>query len=198
MYNMFETILRQQRIPYTVERNGITVNEFDGLINREDATKRRYIGFMPNADVVIEDWLINEVGDRFYVEEIKTSFIQKKPFQKQAFILSETEYSSTKKPTTEQTINIGAAYGSVIGNQSYFTLNYSSQISEIRKTIEDSNSSDKEELNKITDLLEMILDNQIPVSKGLFSKFREVMERNSWITGSIASAILSWLMSQTQ
>ena len=36
----------------------------------------------------------------------------------------------------------------------------------------------------------------IPVQKGILSKFSDVMERNSWITGAIASTLLSWLTTQ--
>lgn len=62
--------------------------------------------------------------------------------------------------------------------------------------IENSTSPDKEELQQIINLLEMVLNNQVPAQKGLLSKFSAVLERNSWITGSIASALLSWLTTQ--
>ena len=65
-----------------------------------------------------------------------------------------------------------------------------------KKEIEASNSPDKEDLDKIISLLEMIVNNQLSPQKGLFSKFSSVMERNSWITGTITSTLLGWLTSQ--
>lgn len=37
-----------------------------------------------------------------------------------------------------------------------------------------------------------------PASKGLFSRFSEVMGRHSWLPNSVAGAILSWLMTKIQ
>ena len=51
-------------------------------------------------------------------------------------------------------------------------------------------------MEKVIALLEMVVNNQVPASKGLFSKFSELMERHSWLSGSVASTILGWLMSK--
>lgn len=94
------------------------------------------------------------------------------------------------------TFNIQNAYGSVIGSQSSVVMNYNAAIQNAKKEIEASNSPDKEDLDKIISLLEMIVNNQLSPQKGLFSKFSSVMERNSWITGTITSTLLGWLTSQ--
>ena len=68
---------------------------------------------------------------------------------------------------------------------------------ELRQAVASDTSTDKEQLEKIVDLLEMVINDQVPPSKGLFSKFREIMERNSWITGSVANALMNWLLTKT-
>lgn len=187
--------LQQQGQPYKIERNNSIIGELDGLSNYEKSTHKAYIGFIPKSDICPGDWLINSVGERFYVHDTMTEFIEKQPNQLKTYYYSEAEY---KKQFIQNNpvFNIQNAYGSVIGTQSNVTLNYNDTIRELKNTVNSSDSTDKEELDRIISLLEMIVNNQIPVSKGLFSKFSDVMERNSWITGSIASALLSWLTTQ--
>lgn len=196
MRNPFFTLLQRTGQPYQVERNGTILATHDGLSNRTNGTLKDYVGFMPGTDVQPNDWLINQFGERFYVQDTKTTVFMKEPHEIQAFTLSKVEYEKLHNNNSKSTFHINNAYGSVIGNQSNFTMNYSSSINELRETINDSQSSDKEELSKIIDLLEMITNNQLPVSKGIFSKFSEVMQRNSWITNNIASILLNWMTTQ--
>lgn len=100
------------------------------------------------------------------------------------------------QPQNSPTFHINNAYGSVIGTQQNVTLNYKSSLSQLKSDVNECNSEDKESLQKIVSLLEMILDNQVPPNKGIFSKFSAVMERNSWFTSAVSSTIMSWLMTQ--
>ena len=76
------------------------------------------------------------------------------------------------------------------------TMNINNSIQDIIELINASNSNDKDELCKIIKILESAFNEQIPIKKGMLSKFSDVMERNSWITGSISSLILNWMLSQ--
>lgn len=100
------------------------------------------------------------------------------------------------QPQNSPIFHINNAYGSVIGTQQNVTLNYKSSLSQLKSDVNECNSEDKESLQKIVSLLEMILDNQVPPNKGIFSKFSAVMERNSWFTSAVSSTIMSWLMTQ--
>ena len=195
MINPFLTILNNAGQPYKIERNGIIVDNVQGVSNRTSDTHRNYIGFIPGTDVRPNDWLINQFDEHFFVQDTKTTTFMKEPHQLQAFILTKLEYED-KQTTNNATFQITNAYGSVIGNQRDFTLNYSSSVNELREMINNSESTDKDDLSKIVDLLEMITNNQLPVSKGIFSKFSDVMQRNSWITSHIASILLNWLTTQ--
>jgi len=193
--NTFKLFLERSGQPYQVERDGKIIFTADGLPNHETSTKRQYIGFAPGTDIKPYDWVINSFGERFFIEDTKTIFVQKEPHCLNAYYLTQVEYQKSLQQNSA-TFNIQNAYGSVIGTQTYVTLNYNDSIQKAKELIETSSSSDKDALNQIISLLEMIVNNQVPVTKGLFSKFSAVMERNSWITGSIMSALLSWLTSQ--
>lgn len=195
MRNTFELFLKRSGQPFKVERNGEVLFTVDGLPNHETVTKRQYIGFVPGTDIKPNDWVINSLGERFFIEDIKTTFLQKEPHCLNAYYLTQAEYQkSTQQNST--VFNVQNAYGSIIGTQSHVTLNYNDSIRKARELIDTSDTKDKDELNQIINLLEMVVNNQVPANKGLFSKFSAVMERNSWITGSIMSVLLSWLTSQ--
>lgn len=110
-----------------------------------------------------------------------------------AFYQTTTEHNA-KTETATTIFNIETATNSVIGTQSTITMNINNSIQEAREQIDSSNSNDKEELQQIISLLEMVINNQVPAQKGLLSKFSAVMERNSWITSTISSALLNWLL----
>ncbi len=52
---MINPFIERNGIIYSIERDGQITDELKGLINREQSTNRRYIGFYPDADVQIDD-----------------------------------------------------------------------------------------------------------------------------------------------
>lgn len=195
MKSLFEGFLRRLGIKYNVERNGKVIDRLDGLRNTEKSTGKKYIGFMPGTDIKANDVLINEAGERVYVTEVETAYIQnQQPEQLKAFFISEAEKSIASTQTS--VFNIQNAYNSIIGNQSISTINFSSAIEEMREKASKENE-DKEQLDAVINLLEMIVNNQIQPSKGLFSKFSNLMEKHSWLTSSIASLLINWIFTGT-
>lgn len=194
MVNPFESILRLQGIVYQIERDGNITHATKGLINFNTSTKRKFIGVPVNTDIKVGDWLINPSGNRFYVEETETSYFSKNPASIDAFYLTEKEYKTDNAPLAAPVFNVNNAYGSVIGTQAHVTLNYNDCIEQIKKQISSFDSDDNKQLNEIVVLLEKIMSEKEKPTKGMLAKFSDVMERNSWISGSIASALLSWAM----
>lgn len=192
--NPFPLLLARLGQNFQIERNNQIISSLKGLINRETDTKRDYVGFTPGSDVKAGDWIINPVNERFYVEETITAFEMKSPLELRAFTISEAKFKA--KVESQVSFHIENAYGSVIGTQAVVNMNYNDTIKATREQIKNSETSDKTELEQIIALLEMVVNNQVPPQKGLFSKFSAVMERNSWITGSISSALLGWLTTQ--
>lgn len=179
-----------------IERNGEIITTALGLPNHDQITAESFIGMLENADVEIGDWLINPNNERFYVKDKISDYAFHEFQQYRLLYLTEAQYHSKQSMHSVTTFNIQNAYGSVIGSQSSVVMNYNAAIQNAKKEIEASNSPDKEDLDKIISLLEMIVNNQLSPQKGLFSKFSSVMERNSWITGTITSTLLGWLTSQ--
>ena len=189
-----QTFIKQRGIIFHVERNGHIISDLKGLPNHEQSTSKAYIGFLPNSDVTVGDWLINPSNERFYVKDTITDFFLGEASQLKAYYQTASEVNSSPSATT--IFNIGTANGSVIGSQSNVILNYNEALQGIKEQVASTTSSDREELQQIVTLLEMVVNNQVPPQKGLLSKFSAVMERNSWITSAISSTLLGWLTSQ--
>lgn len=189
-----QTFINQRGIIFRIERNGCIVSNLKGLPNHEQSTSKAYIGFLPGSDVVVGDWLINPSNERFYVQDTITDYFMGTASQLKAYYQTVSEYNSTSEATN--IFNIGTANGSIIGTQANVLLNYNDCLQNIKNQIASTNSPDKEELQQLISLLEMIVNNHVTPQKGLFSKFSDVMERNSWITSAISSTLLGWLMSQ--
>lgn len=186
----FENFLQIHGINYTLQRQNKPVREECGL------PEKGYIVFRPGTDIVKSDVLTNPVGETYHVVRAETEFAYGKPHFLKVFYQTEREYSAAEQ-SSQPIFNIQNAYGSVIGTGNQATVNYNSAVSELRQAVASDTSADKEQLEKIVDLLEMVVNDQVPPSKGLFSKFREIMERNSWITGSVANALMNWLLTKT-
>ena len=192
----FKMLLNQYGQPYSVERNSQIISELIGMPNHEKATAKAYVGFIPGSDLKPGDWIINSVGERFFIKAVVTDLFMKTPNQLKAFYLTETEFNTQQKTSGTTVFNIGTATGSVIGTQSIVNMNYNDSIQDAKKQLENSTSPDKEDLKQIINLLEMVVNNQVPVSTARISRLSEVMVRNSWITNSISSALINWLTTQ--
>lgn len=191
--SMFEGFLNSHGQKFQIERDGNIVHTLEGLENYNSNTNENLIQFVPGSDVKIGDWVINDQGERFYIIDTRTNRFRKEIISLDCSYLTQAQYSQKQSPSSV-TFNIGSASNSIIGTQGIATLNYSSSIDNMRARIASEGGQDSDELNRIADLLEMIVNNQIPASKGLFSKFSSVMERHSWLSSAISSALISWLM----
>ena len=187
-------VIKQNGTKFRIVREDVPDRTELGVRNR-DATGKSYIGFLPKTDIKAGDILVSPSEDIFYVIETETQFVRQEAIQLKAFIQSEREHNAAEQ-SSSAIFNIQNAYGSVIGTNNQATINYNSAIGELKERVASDTSEDKEQLEKIVSLLEMVVNDQVPPSKGLFSRFSEVMERNSWISGSVAGAILAWLTSK--
>lgn len=191
-----EDFIEMNGIMFKIERNGSIISELKGRQQIEDKTSKKYVGFLVGSDVKPGDWVMNPYGDRLYIVDTITGIGINGPSELKAYFQTVTEYNS--KPEPQSTVfNIGSANNSVIGNQSHFAVNINASLQEAREQINSSDSDDKEELHKIIDLLESVANNQVPLQRGMFSRFSALMQRNSWITGTMSSLVLNLLMSQT-
>lgn len=190
-----EYVLERAGVDYTIKRTGMPDRCLKGLFSNEQKTGKAYIGFVPGADIITGDILTNPSGDTYLVVETRTKYVMQEPHQLTAYVQTEQERNASNL-SAHSVFNIQNAYGSVIGNQENATIHYSTSLDELKDRVSAETSPDKEDMEKIVTLLEMIVHNQVPPSKGLFSKFSSIMERHSWLSSSVASTVLAWLMSQ--
>ena len=98
--------------------------------------------------------------------------------------------------TQSQTIyNINTANNSVIGSQQNAIVqitNFSELRGKVASEIEDE--ADKEQIQKLINLLEMSIENNVPVSKGFLSNFSDVLSKYSGLIVPIGSLIIKWLL----
>lgn len=191
---IFENFLKRHGIDMRIERNGEIISTIPGLPNRETSTNRKYVGFRPGTDIKVDDVVITPANERLYITETQASYFQKHQEEIKAFYMTEAEKHRKETEQRQSNVyNIGTAYGSVIGTANTATINYKTNFQELRERAELENAPDKEQVQKLIDLVEMIVNGQVPPQKGLLSRFSETMERHSWITSAVASALVSWL-----
>lgn len=184
---------------FNILRNDKLITETDGLPNTEKSTNQKYIGFYPNTDIQPGDWLKNKIsGDKFYILDIYSDVVKGEVFQIKAYYLTETQYKKEQESNNKvssQTFNISNANGSIIGNQTHANINNTYSFEEIKKLIVDkaSNPVNKEKLKEMVNLLETLIENNQVIQKGSLSKFKDLLQKNSWLTGPLAGLFLKWL-----
>lgn len=173
-------------IPFAVTRNGENIGTSLGLKNYDKNKRLDYISFYPGENIRANDNLTYPDGNMVRVSYIETFYAFGKPESLDAYILS----NQGKQDSAVQTIiNVGTATNSVIGNNNHVSMS----IQEMKSKAESDGGADKEELAEIISLLEKMLEDKESPQKGMFARFSSCMERHSWVTGAIASALFTWL-----
>ncbi len=192
----YENILKTFGINFKILRSDVVVSELSGIFHTEEKTGKKYVGFLPNSDVKIGDCLINPSEEKFYVTDTQTFYFKQNPCYLSAYYKTEAEHNSSEN-SSNTVFNIGAVSNSVIGNNNVATMNCQQLLSDIKNQAS-SIEENKEEIQEIISLLRMIVENKIPVQKGLFSRFADVLAKHSWLTSSITNVILTYLMNSVQ
>ncbi len=154
------------------------------------------MGFRPGTDIRDHDILRSQVsGEQLHIIESRLDVVGGKPFQQMAFYKTDRELrdEGTATVTTPPTFHIENATNSIIGTQASATINIGASLTELRAYIDELNSPDAAELCDLVDAVEaMVTGNQQP-EQGILGRFFGVMQRNSWITGPIGAALVTWL-----
>lgn len=187
--NIFDTTLKKTGQTLTVIRNNVTLNTYIGAPNHE---KTAY-DFYSDADIKIGDWLVNSCNSKYFVKNVELKRMRDNVVLR-AFIIPEWDYKNIYKDQTINNFNINTANNSVIGTQSNFTFNVNTELEKLTQQINNSDSPDKEELLQLISELKTIISSDKPLKRGMLSKFSSVLQRNSWVTSPIATAVLTLLM----
>lgn len=182
----FSDFVKAHGIPFKIKRGGADVKTEYGLDNIED--NKRYVGFYPGVDVRAGDLLEFPDGRAVQVYDVSPFYFGCSADFIRAYYKTKQEMEADAQHG-QTVFNISAATNSVIGNYNSVSMS----IPEMRSKAAAEGGPDRDELQEIISMLEKILAGQESPRKGLLSRFSGCMERNSWVTGAVASAIIGWL-----
>ena len=184
------------------DRYGVEItvsNESDSrkliaLPNKDCDSNREYFGFLPKDIVKVGEIISDSIGNSYKITEVKPMYgVQGSIMQIMAYYKNLDCIDDSQLISNITNYNISNATNSIIGSQHNFSIS-TSNFDDLKSMIEKSNSSDKEELNKLVDLVLMIVDNHLPANKGILSRFASVIQRNSWITSPLMSLVFDWMI----
>lgn len=181
--------IKSHGISFSIIRNGIAIASEKGLTDYDKERKKECVIFLPTVDIKENDAFAFPDGKTVYVTEVFPQYAYGKVEFLRAYYQTKKEMEANAQRVSA-VFNIGTVTNSVVGNNNTVSIT----IPEMRSRAEQEGGADKETLQEIISLLEKILAGQESPKKGLFRKFSDCMERNSWITGAIASALLGWLL----
>lgn len=179
--------IRMHGIEFTIVRNGVKVEVTHGLKDTDAIKRVDCVRFFLGTDVQENDTLIFPDGKEVVVSSVETFYAFQKPDTLIVYYQSKSEAAASKSANT--VFNIGTVTNSVVGSNNIISVT----IQEMRIAADQRGGADKDELNEIISLLERITGGKEQPREGMFSKFSACMERHSWLSGSIAAALLGWL-----
>lgn len=89
--------------------------------------------------------------------------------------------------------NIGTVYGSTIGTQGNAHIENVFNFEKVDQLIEERGGEDKEVLRAMIEEIKEFFEDSEKVKKGSLSRFSELMEKHSWITGAVSQMGLGFL-----
>ncbi|MCP3776705.1 hypothetical protein NLX71_26050 [Paenibacillus sp. MZ04-78.2] len=99
----------------------------------------------------------------------------------------------TQRATTMQ-FHIANVYGSNIGTQGNATIENTFNFEVVDRLIEENGGEDKEDLRKMISEIKELFEDSEKIKKGSLSKFSELMQKHSWITGAVSKMGLDFLI----
>ena len=188
-----DKILRMHGDDFTVERNNSIVSTTKGFFCGKEYPNT--IQLVSDADVNDNDWLIHCLTNKkYFVKSVKPISQSNQVLAWMAEYLSEPEYKKSISQKDSSTFSIGTIYGSaIVGNYNNATINNGYNLNEIRSLISSKPIEDQEELNKLIDRIEIITEDNQPVSKGTLAKFSDLLARHSDIAIALGSSLMNWL-----
>ncbi len=161
------------------------------------------IKFRPGTDLRPGDWLRDEAGMRFYVNDtdVQRGF-EREPFALIASYQTDAEHQAAQTqqtPAPNVTFNVGNAYGSIFGTQEHAEMSHVSfdfrtveaELDKAEEEVERRGGRDAAELKELIAEVRKAHENGEPLEKGRLARFLGVIQRNGWVAGPIAGTLLS-------
>ena len=176
---------------FTIIRDGKNIGTVEGFANPKTHT----IETNSHTEIKKNDILIENFSKcRYYIISSEpNNFVN----QNYGYILKyslEKEYNLSENNNKTNNITIQNLYGTaVIGDKNNTTITLNPSIKELKGLIDTKPDEDKEVLNRLLVLLEVIVENNQPIQKGTLAKYSDILAKHSDIIIAIGSFITKWL-----
>ena len=178
-------------VNFEVMRDNVVISTVKGFFDSNNI-----IQIIDNFKIKSKDWLIND-GDKYFITSVTPLPHGNGKFDYQLKYQEEYEYSQNISKQSQNSFSIGTVQGNaIIGNQSNATINVGASISDLKNLINSKPTEDHELLNKLVQRLEIIKEDNTPVSKGTLAKFSDLLAKHSDITNIVGNIITAWLTSR--
>lgn len=181
-----------QMIEFQIYRNSVLIDTVKGLKNTEKGSNKKFIGFFPDVDIQIGDFLmVPNTSIKYSIIDIDTSTYMGEIYQLKAYY--QTAPAEAKQPSV--TFNVNSSPNSIFGTQASAIINNPSfNISDFDSLIESNGGTDKKELYQLSSQLQELLEKD-EFHKSKLSKFSDLIAKHSWLPLAIAQVISAYLQS---
>lgn len=183
---------RNQMINFQIYRNSTLIDTVKGLKNTEKGSNKKFIGFFPDVDIQIGDFLmVPNTSIKYSIIDVDTSTYMGEIYQLKAYY--QTAPAEAKQPSV--TFNVNSSPNSIFGTQASAIINNPSfSISDFDSLIESNGGTDKKELYQLSSQLQELLEKD-EFHKSKLSKFSDLIAKHSWLPLAIAQVISAYLQS---
>ena len=181
-----------QMIEFQIYRNSVLIDTVKGLKNTEKGSNKKFIGFFPDVDIQIGDFLmVPNTSIKYSIIDVDTSTYMGEIYQLKASY--QTAPAEAKQPSV--TFNVNSSPNSIFGTQASAIINNPSfNISDFDSLIESNGGTDKKELYQLSSQLQELLEKD-EFHKSKLSKFSDLIAKHSWLPLAIAQVISAYLQS---
>ena len=183
---------KRQMIDFQIYRNSALIDTVKGLKNTEKGSNKKFIGFFPDVDIQIGDFLIiPNTSVKYSIIDVDTSTYMGEIYQLKAYY--QTAPAEAKQPSV--TFNVNSSPNSIFGTQASAIINNPSfSINDLDSLIESNGGADKKELYQLSSQLQELLEKD-EFHKSKLSKFSDLIAKHSWLPLAIAQVISAYLQS---
>lgn len=169
--------IESRDIKANIKSETITILDTSLGIEEGDRLLRR----LPNG--LTESYIVLDRGFRSKNEDLPERYKVK--------VKKESAIESEKVPHIQ--FNIQNANGSNIGTQGTAHIENTFNFGEVDQIIEEKGGEEKEELRDMIKEIKELFEDSEKIKKNSLSKFSELMEKHSWISGTVAQMGLGFL-----
>src|SRR5699024_7670552 len=111
---------KRQMIDFQIYRNSALIDTVKGLKNTEKGSNKKFIGFFPDVDIQIGDFLmIPNTSVKYSIIDVDTSTYMGEIYQLKAYY--QTAPAEAKQPSV--TFNVNSSPNSIFGTQASAIIN---------------------------------------------------------------------------